>query len=1525
VTLLGLFINSPDMVVKLSDGIFSLTVQATYINNGEIDVVVPAVYDYNLKFPLILTMSVSFDAGQYYYPAPTQFVYPTAAPLIVDPDYLPVNIKSNLYLNATWPTQFYLGPGETFSMRLVDVANSSNIISLTCAGPTCTMINAPNRVAQFQLEVYVVRSGVNVRLFFDTNIVQSYIFPDIRSIASTPRILIRKTTRMLSLTQTGLMPYKKMWVRLRDTGPILAASDLVLGGVISSTGVTANIPTTMTAQSTFISLSPNGYYYHDTVLTLPVLEDYSLSAIVNLANDRLPDHIFSFQRTPVRIDGPGLIQTTNYQMIIQNPGFIVNITRPYTFTNGSYFLTLPLAVELNIPFNVTFPLKVQFGLSYNFGYDWKYVDFYYVDTFPSATYASLFPTIIGRVASKLTLFGLNMDLAALCPFYTKENQTGIGFPVASPVIIPDQLIQAGCPIPAITDLTITSITVFVTNSQSEQSDNGLNVYIYETPTINSYTPNIGDAFANFDVTIMGANFTKNDQIPNIYCVVGQKECTRSCVYISDTQVRCHIDSNPSGSYLMRVTYNKVNYYDVGMIQFTECEAGYSSPDFTIRCTLCPPGTYKPTKGFYKCLPCANETFNQFFGSLSCDKCGDNTTTLDVGASTTQQCVCAPGYYYNTNPSDLTGNYRKCIACPIGGFCNSTNTTIPTALEGYWYDNSDWSTFQSCTPTYSCPGGGFANCTQGYSGPRCGYCSRNYFRNRKNCLACDPPGTVWTRIVAIAVCVFALTIAFFLLSSAKVSHISSIAIALSLWQVLAIMSRFDIQWPLQMDSALSAASVVNFNTDFLSPNCIFPALDYTSIWFLKMSIPFIFLASFILLYVFLFLRSTFALTCLKIPYIKDDVASDSDDEEADDFNVKKKSPIKKIWGTISGNLLSGLLWLRNFTVWYFTERSTLRDFRKIYNKMYNAYLSFVSFAFMFIITTSAEIFVCDYQTNGTYTMQNSPDILCYSSRWWIMSPFSILYFIIFGGGSALYFAIILIKFKDWRGDRDFKERNKFMLSRFKKRFFFWEAVVTVRKTIISLISIFGKPMFVITFAVFISFIGFLLHIHFIPFHKKFHNIIEYFVLLITMLVLFFGLLFFVDKFPSPGWKAASSWVSFLIIIVGTILVVTLILVDIFIRKRKDRQRAKIRIREKIEEEKKNERFEDILKQLHPTIQNPNVMPWDVAHNYKPIQFVSSDESAEDTTKDINELFEYMFSTKRLGALGKSFKKKAVKVIASVQDAGKGKKGKKLTKEEKMRKKMEEEAVSGKSHNRTKSTNVTSKSASNVTVRKMGSVAAKRKTVITTNNPGDNLPITQVDAPTVTHEQQIEQQDRTNEKHAKLATFNRNALKDVAPNTEKVDTEIVQPRNETIAPISQVQPIVIQQEIHTLPQIIQPTLEEPIEMKQPVLVPTEIHQGKVEEVEEITPVVPIEVQPLPVVTKKTPPKNSDKKKEVTKSKPDPKPDKKNAGPKTVLFTKKTPNPVETPLIPKESVKEPEPKVVEVVENEETTDVPVTHKEE
>ena len=68
------------------------------------------------------------------------------------------------------------------------------------------------------------------------------------------------------------------------------------------------------------------------------------------------------------------------------------------------------------------------------------------------------------------------------------------------------------------------------------------------------------------------------------------------------------------------------------------------------------------------------------------------------------------------------------------------------------------------------------------------------------------------------------------------NVAFIAIGWDYFQVLALFSRADIEWPPLMRAMFTFFSAFNFNIDITAPECLVPNLDYQLKWWFIMLIP-----------------------------------------------------------------------------------------------------------------------------------------------------------------------------------------------------------------------------------------------------------------------------------------------------------------------------------------------------------------------------------------------------------------------------------------------------------------------------------------------------------------------------------------------------------------------------------------------------------------------------------------------------------------------------------------------------------------
>jgi phosphoglycerol transferase MdoB-like AlkP superfamily enzyme len=91
-----------------------------------------------------------------------------------------------------------------------------------------------------------------------------------------------------------------------------------------------------------------------------------------------------------------------------------------------------------------------------------------------------------------------------------------------------------------------------------------------------------------------------------------------------------------------------------------------------------------------------------------------------------------------------------------------------------------------------------------------------YRSKTYCLQCDELWYSWMKLIVLGLILLLIgivTLVFFALSSTKMSHLTSLSIAWSFWQIISLFASFEIQWPWAVETTLTAASTSNFNVIF----------------------------------------------------------------------------------------------------------------------------------------------------------------------------------------------------------------------------------------------------------------------------------------------------------------------------------------------------------------------------------------------------------------------------------------------------------------------------------------------------------------------------------------------------------------------------------------------------------------------------------------------------------------------------------------------------------------------------------------
>jgi hypothetical protein len=133
-------------------------------------------------------------------------------------------------------------------------------------------------------------------------------------------------------------------------------------------------------------------------------------------------------------------------------------------------------------------------------------------------------------------------------------------------------------------------------------------------------------------------------------------------------------------------------FDAALQLCDPCDKGRecTDPPCTV-CSPCAPGFYKELKGPAPCLPCPEDTQNEFPGgealSSSCTRCPDKASTNGrIGVSNASMCECIKEYYpmaVQDSRFDARSRSFVCKTCPTGAVC--PDNTCALRSPG-WYCN-----------------------------------------------------------------------------------------------------------------------------------------------------------------------------------------------------------------------------------------------------------------------------------------------------------------------------------------------------------------------------------------------------------------------------------------------------------------------------------------------------------------------------------------------------------------------------------------------------------------------------------------------------------------------------------------------------------------------------------------------------------------------------------------------------------------------------------------------------------------------
>lgn len=436
-------------------------------------------------------------------------------------------------------------------------------------------------------------------------------------------------------------------------------------------------------------------------------------------------------------------------------------------------------------------------------------------------------------------------------------------------------------------------------------------------------------------------------------------------------------NNRTGSIACQVCPPGTFQNEEGKLQCYPCPAGTSSMALAANeCPPCPRGFFTNTTGATACRRCALDSYSPQEGSTACLLCPGGRQVLFDGGANLTDCTCPVGTFPELGSQSTLPD---CLECPIGAICDGGGAH-PVAKMGYWASAQNPISFLYCRSDIACPGGPPDSCNEGHNGPLCANCDPGYaIRN----YVCEPCSTTElgfvVLILAFPITCFVCYILGYLSAGEKGRSAfqlsASLGLIIAYLQVMLIFGEFWVAWPPTLRAFFSGLDFLVVDLEFLSPECSVP-MNYAQRYILKLSLPLIFIGTFVALYALFFVIS-------KVVGL---FTSDK---------VKRISPhSRKPKGILSavGSFFRKLVF----------EGMDL-------DVIINALIIMADFSYIFLVQSTFELFQCDTQpVEGVSTLVAYPGLPCYSSPWYILLGVAVPSIIIYGLGIPAMFAYVLYK-------------------------------------------------------------------------------------------------------------------------------------------------------------------------------------------------------------------------------------------------------------------------------------------------------------------------------------------------------------------------------------------------------------------------------------------------------------------------------------------------------------------------------------
>eukprot|EP00736_Rhodelphis_marinus_P010229 Rmarinus@m.1319 len=437
------------------------------------------------------------------------------------------------------------------------------------------------------------------------------------------------------------------------------------------------------------------------------------------------------------------------------------------------------------------------------------------------------------------------------------------------------------------------------------------------------------------------------------------------------------------------------YYETAADACVPCPAGsYTMTSGQTSCLLCDLGNYAPEPGHSKCMKCNMTSYAEEMGMTACNSCPRGTARVsgDIGDSV-EDCDCSVNYY--RPPSNPEGT--ECYECPTGAICEGSSTQ-PYPEDGFWGDPDFPYEFLECQPQSHCKSN--FECLTGREGTLCRHCVDGRFSVGGRCAVCPENSFLRLWMTILGIC--AVILVWCLINTVAAFEYDSVDLLLLYLQAMAIISQYGLRWHEYLEPLLQLVSVVNFDVDFFSPQCLIP-WNYGSRIAIQLSVPFLVLVG---LLIRDYMRAS--------PTLR---------------RVLRGGRAMAWHNAVRGNV--------------FPSDRTIGTMVSVLDVMYHT-----------LTIKSLEPMFCRQMPDGSSVLWAGPSVICGSGVHLVLVAMGGLGILLYAIGIPVLFSYIFyFGYKhDMLAEPKFQKRYGFLFTRYEANYFWWHIMLIVRKLLLCIIMV-----------------------------------------------------------------------------------------------------------------------------------------------------------------------------------------------------------------------------------------------------------------------------------------------------------------------------------------------------------------------------------------------------------------------------------------------------------------------------------------